>query len=195
MTAGSDEADTLRRVAARCSELAGDADRTLRPDTWLFARLVAARDVRGELAWLGLSPPQLAGVCTRHFAVGLSGSPTPVAVLDGHHAAFVGAMRDLLLGFVAPGVDRDDARCLATIITHACLRPDHLWRDLGLSGRDDVTWMLERYFPELVARNVENLRWKKFLARELALSTGATPQPAPGCPGCEDFGFCFPDGR
>jgi nitrogen fixation protein NifQ len=86
-----------------------------------------------------------------------------------------------------------DTECLASIIAHACLRPDHLWRDLGLTGRDEVTDMLSRYFPALVARNVDGMRWKKFLARELALSLGMTPQPAPGCPGCEDFGFCFGD--
>ena len=86
-----------------------------------------------------------------------------------------------------------DTECLASIIAHACLRPDHLWRDLGLNGRDEVTNMLSRYFPVLVARNVDGMRWKKFLARELALSLGMAPQPAPGCPGCEDFGFCFGD--
>jgi nitrogen fixation protein NifQ len=37
------------------------------------------------------------------------------------------------------------------------------------------------------------MRWKKFLARELALSLGLAPQPAPGCPGCEDFAYCFGD--
>ncbi|MEM5399284.1 hypothetical protein [Paraburkholderia unamae] len=26
----------------------------------------------------------------------------------------------------------------------------------------------------------------------MADASGATPGPAPGCPGCEDFGFCFP---
>jgi nitrogen fixation protein NifQ len=55
-----------------------------------------------------------------------------------------------------------------------------------------VSAMLERYVPSLVVLNVENLRWKKFLARQLALSLGKEPGPAPGCPGCEDFGYCFP---
>jgi nitrogen fixation protein NifQ len=85
-----------------------------------------------------------------------------------------------------------DAQCLATIIAHACLRPDHLWRDLGLTGRDEVSAMLERYFPSLAALNVENLRWKKFLAQQLALALGQEPGPAPGCPGCEDYQLCFP---
>ncbi|MCA3806038.1 nitrogen fixation protein NifQ, partial [Burkholderia sp.] len=43
--------------------------------------------------------------------------------------------------------------------------------------------------------NVTHLRWKKFLAQEVAASLGVPPGPAPGCPGCEDFGFCFPQAR
>jgi nitrogen fixation protein NifQ len=184
--------------ATRTAELSGGADTSHTADTLLFARLVAARDVRGELALLGLTPPQWHALAARHFAhVAPAAQPvlSATAVLTPAHAAFVAAMIPLLLAHVPSGLDTDDAHCVAAIVAHACLRPDHLWRDLGLSGRDDVTRMLTRYFPALVARNVDNLRWKKFLARELAFSTGAEPGPAPGCPGCEDFGYCFPAGR
>lgn len=187
-------------VAARCDELTGGADRARSADARLFARLVAVREVRGELALLGLSQAQLGGLFDRHFVVGAgeaaavtaAATTTAIAIDDANHAAFVAAMRDLLIGLASPDVDRNDRVCIATIIARACLRPDHLWRDLGLGGRDDVTAMLERFFPALVARNVDGMRWKKFLARELALATGAEPGPSPGCPGCEDFGFCFP---
>jgi nitrogen fixation protein NifQ len=189
-------------VAARCDELTGGAAHARTADARLFARLVAAREVRGELAWLGLSPQRLAALFERHFVVAVgdaaavaTGSDFGIRVGDANHAAFVAAMRDMLVGFASSEVDRGDAQCVATIIAHACLRPDHLWRDLRLGGRDDVTAMLERFFPALVARNLDGTRWKKFLARELALATGTTPGPSPGCPGCEDFGFCFPEGR
>lgn len=163
------------------------------PDTLLFAKLIAARELRHETALLGLSPNQLRALFARHFA----GEPEPfghvAAVLgDAAHIDFVSALRALLLTYASTAVDVGDAQCLASIIAYACLRPDHLWRDLGLAGRDDVTFMLERYFPALVARNVANLRWKKFLAQELALLQGREPGPAPGCPGCEDYGHCFP---
>lgn len=170
-------------------------------DAWLFARLVAAREVRGELALLGLSAQALAGLAQRHFVVDAGAQlsspdfPHQAPIVEATHAAFVASMRDFLISRAAPDVDAADAQCLATILAHACLRPDHLWRDLGLAGRDDVTHMLTRFFPEVVARNREGLRWKKLLARELAWATGGVPGPAPGCPGCEDFGFCFPQGR
>lgn len=184
-------------------------------DTYLFAKLIAAREVRGEWALLGLTRPQWDRLVSRHFggAPALAASPrsfsladtaglrdpldsaataVPMTLSRHEHIEFVAALRALLLRYVNPAVSLDDAGCLASIIAHACLRPDHLWRDLGLAGRDEVSAMLERYFPLLVVLNVENLRWKKFLARQLALSLGKEPGPAPGCPGCEDYGYCFP---
>jgi nitrogen fixation protein NifQ len=202
---GHTAAPDFERLAAACRDrltgVPGVADGAHSDDAWLFARLVAAREVRGELQLLGLSARDMAGLAQRHFAAGVlavsssSAAAHEVAIVDETHLAFVASMRDLLMGLAAPDVDADDARCLATILAHACLRPDHLWRDLGRAGRDDVTQMLTRFFPEVVARNREGLRWKKLLARELARSTGAVPGPAPGCPGCEDFGFCFPQGH
>lgn len=101
----------------------------------------------------------------------------------------------LLLRDASRAVRADDAECVAGIVAHACLRPDHLWRDLGLDGRDAVSGMLARYFPALAARNVAHLRWKKFLAMEVAAQLGQPPVPAPGCPGCEDYAHCFPSAR
>ncbi|RXV65945.1 nitrogen fixation protein NifQ [Burkholderia stabilis] len=171
------------------------------PDARLFGTLVAARACRNELALLGLSHAQLAGLLARQFprlpsadAVALV-STVAMALLPSTHAAFVATLHTRLMDDANPAAPRDDADCLASIIAHACLRPDHLWRDLGLDGRDAVSAMLDRFFPTLAARNVAHLRWKKFLAQEVAASLGVPPGPAPGCPGCEDFGFCFPQAR
>lgn len=159
------------------------------PGTALFATLLAAHD---DPSLLGLSPEQFALLVDRHFGA-MQPPRASLVIRSDEQAAFVSALVVFLLSHVraSDAADMADADCLASIIAHACLRPDHLWRDLGLSGRDEVTDMLSRYFPVLVARNVDGMRWKKFLARELALSLGRVPQPAPGCPGCEDFGFCF----
>ena len=69
--------------------------------------------------------------------------------------------------------------------------PDHLWRDLGLSGREDVTALLTRHYPGLAARNVRNLRWKQYLAYAACEHAGLPPAAAPGCPGCEDHEHCY----
>ncbi|SHH80966.1 nitrogen fixation protein NifQ [Pollutimonas bauzanensis] len=166
------------------------------PDAALFAQLIAPRCERGELGLLGLSPAQVDALLGRHYftqdAAAFGMPAFSVVLRTRQRKDFVTALCALLLRYASPAVNPDDARCMALIIANACLRPDHLWRDLGLAGREDVTQLLERYFPELVARNTAYWRWKKFLAYELALSTGATPGPAPGCPGCEDYAHCFP---
>ncbi|KVM92739.1 nitrogen fixation protein NifQ [Burkholderia diffusa] len=171
------------------------------PDARLFGALVAARACRNELAPLGLSSVRLSGLLARQFphlrstdAAALV-SAAAIAPPPTAHAQFVATLHALLMRDAHPTVAHDDADCVATIIAHACLRPDHLWRDLGLDGRDAVSAMLDRYFPALAARNTAQLRWKKFLAQEVAASLGQPPGPAPGCPGCEDFGFCFPRAR
>jgi nitrogen fixation protein NifQ len=169
----------------RAELLAASAD-PHSPDTVLFATLLAAHEE------VGLSESQLALLYSRHFRAMPPQRPG-VSIRSEEQAGFVTALGAFLLTHAAKSADLADAECLASIIAHACLRPDHLWRDLGLSGRDEVTDTLSRYFPLLVARNVDGMRWKKFLARELALSLGVTPQPAPGCPGCEDFAYCFGD--
>ncbi|MBN3842499.1 MULTISPECIES: nitrogen fixation protein NifQ [Burkholderia] len=196
MTAVFDHAQ--QRALASLLSAAASADT---PDARLFGALVTARARRNELGLLGLSHAQLAGLLARQFprlpaadAAALM-TVAAVALLPSTHATFVATLHAQLMDDANPAADRDDAGCLASIIAHACLRPDHLWRDLGLDGRDAVSAMLDHYFPALAARNVAHLRWKKFLAQEVAAALDVPPGPAPGCPGCEDFGFCFPHAR
>lgn len=170
-----------------------DSTRTQSSDARLFTSLIAAREVRGELALLGLSAQQLQGALDRHsIRMRHPSGSNLVDLKTPGQADFAKRLEALLLAYASASVCREDVRCLTSIIANACLRPDHLWRDLGLSRREDVTQMLERFFPELAARNAEGMRWKKFLAQELALSVGEKPGPAPGCPGCEDYTLCFP---
>jgi nitrogen fixation protein NifQ len=163
-------------------------------DTTLFARLIGARVEAGDTALLGLDHAGLAALIGRHFPQAPDISRAPSRPLLTPHHAFVRRLHGLLMWHDRTAADaRQDAHCLATIICAATLRPDHLWRDLGLDGRDDVTEMLQRHYPALVARNTANLRWKKFLAQEVACAEGVAPTCAPGCPGCEDYAFCYPD--
>jgi len=173
--------------------LLNSAPKRARADTVTFARLIGAKLASGELLHLGLARDLLGALTARHFPGAVEIEAFPERIADAQHQGFVDELRKLLLRHERPPVANAlDAWCLATIIATACLRPDHLWRDLGLTGRDDVTEILTRHYPRLVARNVDNLRWKRFLAQQLALAKGRAPEPAPGCPGCEDFGLCFP---
>lgn len=130
------------QVAARVAAWLNAAKDARSPDTQLFAKLVAAREVRNELALLGLQSTASRAVLARHFTRSDAAAVPPPSADAGRHAEFVRTLHALLLTHASAAVDAHDAQCLASIIAHACLHPDHLWRDLGLAGRDEVIRML-----------------------------------------------------
>ncbi|MBN3767541.1 nitrogen fixation protein NifQ [Burkholderia sp. Ac-20365] len=186
-------ADPNRARDVEVARLLEHAPQHAAADAVMFARLIGAKVASGDLLHLGLTRAALDALLQRHFRTAGALHAAPEYIAASEHQHFVDALRAMLLDHESSlAATNADAQCLATIIATACLRPDHLWRDLGLDGRDDVTDILTRHYPRLVARNTDNTRWKKFLARELALAEGRAPVPAPGCPGCEDYGFCYP---
>lgn len=173
------------------------------PDAGFFAMVIGTSLAHGNLARSGLAPAELHGLIGYLFPGALNGHDSALSALRDQYTAyaqrglaesqpgFTLLMRVLLDAYRAPGPDTTP--WVSSVLAHACLRPDHLWRDLGLSGREDVTSLLARHYPALVMRNTHNLRWKKFLAHSAHEHAGLPPAAAPGCPGCEDHGFCYPE--
>jgi nitrogen fixation protein NifQ len=100
-----------------------------------------------------------------------------------------GSVRDILLIYASGGIDF--IRPLATLIARRCQEPHHLWQDLGLRNRGELSRLMERHFPRLKARNSGDMKWKKFLYRMVCASEGFTLCPAPVCSDCDDFASCF----
>ncbi|MCH3703194.1 nitrogen fixation protein NifQ, partial [Campylobacter lari] len=151
----------------------------------------------------GLSPTELAEVLANLFPGAQAGSAPAYANLRAQLLAYAAR------GLASPQADftrllrvlldacsgqASTTAWVTSVLAQACLRPDHLWRDLGLNGREDVTALLTRHYPGLVARNTQNLRWKKFLAYSAFEHAGQPAAAAPGCADCEDHGFCYGDG-
>jgi len=84
---------------------------------------------------------------------------------------------------------------IATIIATGCMAPDHLWSDLGLFSRQFLTQMMELNFPTLAARNDKNMKWKKFLYKQLCAQEGIYICRAPSCEECADYAVCFAEGE
>ncbi|MFZ6645920.1 nitrogen fixation protein NifQ [Undibacterium sp. TJN25] len=82
---------------------------------------------------------------------------------------------------------------LARAIAAAGFGSRHLWQDLGMSGRSDVSALLRLFFPALYAGNVHNYKWKKFLFAELGRRHGMSGLRPPKCNGCDQFPVCFPE--
>ncbi|WP_095205073.1 nitrogen fixation protein NifQ [Mesorhizobium carmichaelinearum] len=98
-------------------------------------------------------------------------------------------LRSLLLANARPG---DPAgACFAKIIARRAMRNDHLWQDLGLSNRADLSRLLSKHFPRLAVGNTQNMKWKKYFYRKLCEAEGFSLCAAPNCEQCNDFENCF----
>ncbi|MBF0295121.1 MAG: nitrogen fixation protein NifQ [Magnetococcales bacterium] len=84
-----------------------------------------------------------------------------------------------------------DADWLARILAEGCLGEDHLWQDLGLWARGDVSALLVYGFSPLAARNVRDMKWKKFFYKQLCEAANVQLCRAPSCDACQDYANCF----
>lgn len=87
--------------------------------------------------------------------------------------------------------ERDSERWMADIVATACAGADHLWQDLGLTCRDELTRLMWVNFPALAQDNNADMKWKKFLYRRFCSNEGIYVCPAPSCGQCQDFARCF----
>ncbi|KNE23824.1 NifQ family protein [Achromobacter spanius] len=174
------------------------------PDAGFFATLIGTSLAHHDLARSGLCPKELADLLDYLFPDALASQDARLAALGQQFSAYAARgrgdpqpgftllVRVLLEAYRAP--DTPTTPWVTGVLVHACLRPDHLWRDLGLSGREDLTFVLARHYPGLVMRNARNLRWKQFLAYSACEHAGLPPSAAPGCFQCEDHGACYANG-
>ncbi|WP_153117500.1 nitrogen fixation protein NifQ [Rhodocyclus tenuis] len=80
---------------------------------------------------------------------------------------------------------------LAHAIATACMSADHLWQDMDLPDRPVLGRLMREHFPQLAVRNVRDMRWKKFLYRELCDRAAVPVCPAPSCSACSEYSHCF----
>jgi nitrogen fixation protein NifQ len=82
---------------------------------------------------------------------------------------------------------------LAFLIARRAMRGKHLWQDLGLANRDELSQLMVKHFAQLAHRNNQDMKWKKFLYRMICRDEGFTMCTAPCCSECSDFALCFGD--
>ena len=86
------------------------------------------------------------------------------------------------------------SRWLARALATASLGDNHLWQDSGLPDRRTLSRLMEEHFSALSARNVGNMRWKKFFYRALCERAEILICKSPSCALCVDSHECFPAG-
>lgn len=80
---------------------------------------------------------------------------------------------------------------MTAIVARRAMSPRHLWQDLGLLERSELTRLMNEWFPTLAAANTDNMKWKKFFYRKLCELEGFSLCAAPTCSECGDFDNCF----
>jgi nitrogen fixation protein NifQ len=88
-------------------------------------------------------------------------------------------------------LSRDETRWVAHALSQASLGNDHLWQDLHLPSRRELTALMSHWFPTLAARNDLNMKWKKFLYKQLCDRAEISVCRAPSCSVCTDHAVCF----
>lgn len=142
--------------------------------------------------YLGLEPVHFETLIARYFpACGI-----PKTALSGRCSDFKRMLEKddlvkLLQAYVNPDIDDSEAMAIIAVIVAACLGDDHLWQDLGLWSRPALSELLRHNFPALAAKNIHDMKWKKFLYKQLCEAEGLYVCRAPSCEVCGDYQACF----
>lgn len=84
---------------------------------------------------------------------------------------------------------------LARSVAWGCGGCDHLWQDLGLAHRSELSLLMHTAFANLAVQNVNDMKWKKFIYRQYCSKEGIHVCPSPSCSECTDFNTCHaPEG-
>ncbi len=171
--------ELLRRPAS--ADFSNDP---LRP---ILASMLAGRAMdEGILpATLGLSADDFAQLWRAFF-------PGPQLRLENGATEDIpelGDMIQLLLDY--RGSAEPHCAWVARIVAVGCAGRDHLWQDLGLANRGELSTLMQVAFPALAALNSGDMKWKKFLYRHYCQRDGIYVCPAPSCGECADYAKCF----
>lgn len=136
----------------------------------------------------GLDSGALAQLVGRMFP-GASGAMLPACGRQPELAADEASLIDLLI--VCRSGPGDWTAILAAMIARRAQRPNHLWQDLGLRNRGELSRLMLRHFAPLARRNSKDMKWKKFLYRTICRDNSYSLCAAPCCSECHDFDLCF----
>jgi len=100
-------------------------------------------------------------------------------------------LRELLWRFRASQTPLNSL--MTFLVARRATRPNHLWQDLGLANRGELSRLMLRHFTPLARRNTEDMKWKKFFYRMICREDGFRMCVAPSCSECSDFEGCFGD--
>jgi nitrogen fixation protein NifQ len=179
------------RVLNGCDPSDADIADNDRFDRHVLASIVAAAAMDGGpiAARAGLNSHGLSALVAEYFPSALIYLSSWCSGTEAAEDDEVGMVRDLLLG--QRSTSGNISLWLAAMIARRAVEPNHLWEDLGLRDRSELSRLLMRHFAPLASRNTRNMRWKRFFYRMLCEDDGFVMCTTPVCTQCNDFELCF----
>lgn len=80
---------------------------------------------------------------------------------------------------------------LSHAIASASFGASHLWQDMGLPSRAMLSQLIHDAFPSLAVKNTGDMKWKKFLYRQICEHEEIFICKSPNCADCCDYQLCF----
>jgi nitrogen fixation protein NifQ len=166
-------------------------------DRHLFACLlaIAAREPYDTAVALGLMESDLESIFKTYFPA------IDRSALEPHEEPATDSPRErnpevlsILLAHLplnAGGRSLHTATWLAYIIATRTEHPGHLWVAMGLFERPQLSAAIHRHLPTLAKSNNQNMRWKRFLYKQVCDRNGGMMCKTPDCGLCSDYALCF----
>lgn len=178
---------TLTGVAPKAARIESDEAFDLHALACIVS--VAASESGALSERLGLSAMDLSALLSSFLVSDRIAVDSDAVAAEMADPEEVELIRDILLAHVAPGSEK--GQWFAAMIARRALEPNHLWEDLGLRDRGELTRLMARHFGSLAARNDKNMRWKRFIYRLMCENDGFVMCATPVCTNCADYNSCF----
>ena len=160
--------------------------------TLAFAGLIALAPQRPapyDVPIAALDGIALAAICERYFPT-LQGAVQSCPQVGVPPA--IDEFEDLLVLLLEyRTVDDQENTWLAHAVATACMGENHLWQDMGFPNRAALSSLMLHHFTGLAQRNSGDMKWKKFLYRQLCEREGVLLCKSPNCLACTDYSECF----
>lgn len=140
--------------------------------------------------WLGLPEKSFTQMIAQHFPDYLypliaEGRSAMLDERDDERHEVLQLLRQHMAG------KSDTEEWLANIVAASCQGQDHLWQDMGLWSRKDLSKLFSLNFPSMAVKNNKDMKWKKFIYKQLCITEGIYTCRAPSCEVCADYDSCF----
>lgn len=167
----------------------------LSEDRHFFASVFASAEgvQAGGHPGIGLTAEEVDALLTHYFPA-VDRDLIPHALLFGDGLGIAEDVYAVIEPHISAG-EKGPAHWLARIISVRTEIPGHLWVSIGLRERPELGGTIKRILPGLFAANSQNMRWKRYLFREICHRNGGVLCKSPNCGVCSDYELCFPKGE